>query len=37
MLDHLRVSIGTEEEMDRFLTAWKELFPAKTAADTAAG
>ena len=37
MLDHLRVSIGTEEEMDRFMTAWKEIFPAKTAADTARG
>jgi histidinol-phosphate aminotransferase len=37
MLDHLRVSIGTEEEMSRFLAAWKEIFPAKTAADTARG
>ena len=27
MLDYLRVSIGTEEEMKRFLVAWKEIFP----------
>ena len=27
MLEHLRVSIGTEEEMGRFMTAWKEIFP----------
>ncbi|MCG8467540.1 MAG: aminotransferase class I/II-fold pyridoxal phosphate-dependent enzyme, partial [Gemmatimonadetes bacterium] len=27
MLDHLRVSIGTEDEMKRFLTAWMEIFP----------
>jgi len=26
MLDYLRVSIGTEDEMARFMTAWKELF-----------
>ena len=30
MLEHLRVSIGTAEEMDRFLVAFKEIFPAKT-------
>jgi len=29
MLEHLRVSIGTAEEMDRFLGAFKEIFPAK--------
>jgi len=28
MLDYLRVSIGTAEEMDRFMTAWREIFPA---------
>lgn len=33
MLDYLRVSIGTAEEMDRFMVAWKEIFPA-TAADS---
>ncbi len=27
MLDYLRVSIGTEDEMKRFLTAWNEIFP----------
>ena len=27
MLDYLRVSIGTEEEMKRFLAAWNEIFP----------
>ena len=25
MLEHLRVSIGTPEEMDRFMAAWKEI------------
>jgi histidinol-phosphate aminotransferase len=30
MLEHLRVSIGTAEEMDRFLVAFKEIFPART-------
>ena len=28
MLEHLRVSIGTEEEMARFMTAFKEIFPS---------
>ncbi len=27
MLDYLRVSIGTEDEMKRFMTAWNEIFP----------
>ena len=27
MLDYLRVSIGTENEMDRFLAGWHEIFP----------
>ena len=27
MLDYLRVSIGTEEEMKRFLVAWNEILP----------
>ncbi len=27
MLDYLRVSVGTEEEMARFMTAWNEIFP----------
>jgi histidinol-phosphate aminotransferase len=36
MTQHLRVSIGTADEMDRFLTAFKEIFPAR-ARTTAAG
>jgi histidinol-phosphate aminotransferase len=30
MLEHLRVSVGTAEDMDRFLAAFKQIFPAKT-------
>ena len=36
MTQHLRVSIGTADEMARFMTAFKEIFPAK-AKTTAAG
>ncbi len=36
MTTHMRVSIGTAEEMDRFMKAFKEIFPAKTK-TTAAG
>jgi histidinol-phosphate aminotransferase len=36
MTTHMRVSIGTAEEMDRFTKAFKEIFPAK-ARTTAAG
>ena len=36
MTTHMRVSIGTAEEMDRFMKAFKEIFPAKTR-NTAAG
>jgi histidinol-phosphate aminotransferase len=36
MTDHMRVSVGTPEEMTRFVTAFKEIFPAK-ARSTAAG
>jgi histidinol-phosphate/aromatic aminotransferase/cobyric acid decarboxylase-like protein len=36
MTKHMRVSIGTAEEMDRFMTAFKEIFPQK-ARNTAAG
>ena len=32
MLEHLRVSIGTEEEMGRFMRAWDQIF-----AETASG
>ncbi len=28
MLEHLRVSVGTPEEMNRFMVAFKELFPS---------
>ncbi len=31
MLEHLRVSIGTEEEMGRFVAAFKEIFPGRAA------
>jgi histidinol-phosphate aminotransferase len=30
MTKHMRVSVGTAEEMDRFMKAFKEIFPAKT-------
>jgi len=36
MTKHMRVSIGTAEEMDRFAKAFKEIFPQKTR-TTAAG
>jgi len=36
MTTHMRVSVGTAEEMDRFMKAFKEIFPAKTR-QTAAG
>ena len=31
MLEYLRVSLGTVDEMDRFMTAFKEIFPPKRA------
>ena len=37
MVQHLRVSVGLPEEMDRFLKAFKEIFPKKTLATTARG
>ncbi len=36
MTTHLRVSVGTADEMAQFMTAFKEIFPAK-ARTTAAG
>src|SRR5688572_6543417 len=30
MINHLRVSIGTADDMDKFLKAFKEIFPKKT-------
>ena len=35
MTEHMRVSVGTPEEMARFMTAFKEIFPAKGKASTA--
>ena len=31
MTEHLRVSVGTSDEMSRFVTAFKEIFPGKPA------
>jgi histidinol-phosphate aminotransferase len=36
MTQHMRVSVGTEEEMDRFTKAFKEIFPAKGKTTAAA-
>jgi histidinol-phosphate aminotransferase len=30
MLEHMRVSIGTAEEMERFMAAFKQVFPARS-------
>jgi histidinol-phosphate aminotransferase len=35
MTKHMRVSIGTADEMARFMTAFKEIFPAKSKTNTA--
>jgi len=35
MTKHMRVSIGTAEEMARFMTAFKEIFPPKSKTNTA--
>jgi histidinol-phosphate aminotransferase len=35
MTQHLRVSIGLPEEMDRFMKAFKEIFPQKTSTSVA--
>jgi histidinol-phosphate aminotransferase len=37
MLNHLRVSVGTQDDMDKFLKAFKEIFPKKTATTMARG
>jgi histidinol-phosphate aminotransferase len=37
MLEHLRVSIGTAEEMDRFMVAFKQIFPAAKPTTAARG
>lgn len=36
MLNHLRVSVGTPEDMEKFIKAFKEIFQQK-AAPTARG
>ena len=36
MLNHLRVSVGLPEEMDKFEKAFKEIFPKKAATSTMA-
>jgi histidinol-phosphate aminotransferase len=36
MTQHLRVSVGTADEMDRFTKAFKEIFPAKAAVKATA-
>lgn len=35
MLEHLRVSVGTADEMSRFMVAFKEIFPAGKTPTTA--
>jgi histidinol-phosphate aminotransferase len=35
MVNHLRVSVGVPEEMDRFMKAFKEIFPRKASATIA--
>jgi histidinol-phosphate aminotransferase len=37
MINHLRVSVGLPEEMDRFLKGFKEIFPKKSATTMARG
>jgi histidinol-phosphate aminotransferase len=35
MTEHLRVSVGTPDDMDKFLKAFKDIFPAKAKSTTA--
>jgi len=37
MTDHLRVSIGTADEMDRFMKAFKAIFPRRDSQTSVAG
>jgi histidinol-phosphate aminotransferase len=37
MLNHLRVSVGTPEDMEKFIKAFKEIFPQKAAATAPGG
>lgn len=34
MLEHLRVSVGTEQEMDRFMNAFEDIFATRTSAGS---
>jgi histidinol-phosphate aminotransferase len=36
MTDHLRVSVGTPDDMNKFMSAFKEIFPAKAKIGTVA-
>ena len=37
MLNHLRVSVGTPDDMEKFIKAFKEIFPQKSAATAGRG
>ncbi len=37
MINHLRVSVGTPEDMDKFVKGFKEIFPKKAATTMARG
>jgi histidinol-phosphate aminotransferase len=37
MLNHLRVTVGRDEDMDKFLVAFKEIFPKKAASTLVRG
>jgi histidinol-phosphate/aromatic aminotransferase/cobyric acid decarboxylase-like protein len=37
MINHLRVSVGTPEDMQKFVAAFKEIFPKKAATTMARG
>ena len=37
MLNHMRVSVGTPEDMEKFMRAFKEIFPQKTAVTNGRG
>jgi histidinol-phosphate/aromatic aminotransferase/cobyric acid decarboxylase-like protein len=34
MTKHMRISIGREDEMERFMKAFKEIFPQKSLTAT---
>jgi histidinol-phosphate/aromatic aminotransferase/cobyric acid decarboxylase-like protein len=37
MINRLRVSVGTPEDMEKFLKGFKEIFPKKSATTMARG